>query len=193
MSAPKQSTDFEIWQEYGCDVKARRILMQTYFGRSPIGELTSEHIIKNLLWLDQIADKPIELWLHTPGGEVEDMWALYDAMQSARSDICTVAIGNVSSAGVLILAAGTPGCRYAMPNASLMHHWGHTWLSLEWLSAESRIAWERKEGERWLRAIAGHSGKPYAYWKRQATNKGELWLDAEEMVAHGLVDEIWQN
>jgi ATP-dependent protease ClpP protease subunit len=128
-------------------------------------EVGVDHVIRNLLHLDGTSGD-IELWINTPGGEVVEMWALYDIIQTLNNKVSAVAFGEVASAGCLILAGAT--------------HW----------DAQTRAAWYEREMNRWCSAMGEHTNETKTWWKNK-TKQGELWLDAEEMVTHGIVDEIW--
>lgn len=188
-----KTTDvFSLWQEYGVDLPFRRVMLHAPIGPATEShEIGAEHVIRNLLWLDK-SPGDIELWVDTPGGEVSEAWAIYDVIRQASNPIITVALGNVSSAGALVLAAGT-GTRYAMPNASLMHHFGVGGVVSDYLTAQARAAWEAADMERWLRALARHSAHNYGWWKQRATQRGEVWMDVQGMVEAGVVDEIWRG
>ncbi len=205
MGNDQRGTDvLDKFHEYGVDLKRRRVFMQCPFyphwdtdaERAGVGGW-SDMVIRNLLWLDANGDEPIELWLSTPGGSTDEMWAIYDAMRTARSLIHTVALGNVSSAGCLILAGGT-GTRYAMPNASFMWHGGWQGVDGELRTVQQRVDWYNREMARWIETFArltkvpgcrGHRAR-VAYWESH-THDSELWLDPKGMKRHGIIDEIW--
>ncbi len=207
MSRDTRGTDiFDKLHEYGVDLKRRRIFMQTPFCPAWMGEDAgwSDMVVRNLLWLDGNSKEPIELWLHTPGGYLDEMWAVYDAIRTASSPIITVCLGNVSSAGCLILAAGT-GTRYAMPRSSFMWHGGWESASLSPREMEDRVAYYKRERALWIDTMARHTtprdpqGRKLkthkaraAFWEEQIHDH-ELWRDAEEMIADGIVDEIWEH
>jgi ATP-dependent Clp protease protease subunit len=194
---------FEKYHDYSVDLKRRRVFLYSRVYASWMDEDgfplygETDLVVKNLLWMDTTPGQ-IELWINTPGGVLEEMWAIYDAIRTATNHILTVALGNVSSAGCLLLAAGT-GVRYAMPSASFMWHGGEEcipWTSITEL--EDRAAWARRETDRWVTTMARHTKPPgcrtvakrEAFW-REHTVARELWLDAKQMVQHGIVDEIW--
>jgi ATP-dependent protease ClpP protease subunit len=167
-------------------------------------EIGIEYVSRNLLHLDK-SKGDIELWINNAGGWLHEMWGVIDIIQICENPISTIAYGQVASAACLLLASGT-GTRYALPHASFMWHAGTTDLrdDMHWADARDRMAWEIKEGDRWIDAMARatspldqtgkklrtHKGK-VAYWQDKGRGGGELWLDAKEMVANGIVDEIW--
>jgi len=190
---------------YGIDPRSRRIYLPcAVYSTGEAGPIGTDVVVRNLLLLDR-SKGPIELWINTPGGYLHEMWSVIDVMHTMNNEVCTVALGNVSSAGCLMLAAGT-GTRYALPHASFMWHAGTTDICGEhWPDARDRMKWEIREQERWIdmmgrkttprddkgRAIKTLEGKKSFWEKPWCDGGGELWLDAKEMVQHGVVDEIW--
>lgn len=192
----------EPWHDWGLDLKNRRVFLYSGLGASEKREeVGSDQVVKNLLWLDANSSSKkdvVELWLNTPGGAFEEMWAIYDVIHTMRCPVVTVAVGCVASAGCLLLASGT-GTRYAMPHASFMWHGGFCeGEDLVHWEAQDRAAWESRELDRWTVAMSEHTRPPKTRSRRQRADfwsrwtKGrELWLDARQMVEHGVVDEIW--
>lgn len=141
----------------------------------------AHHVIGSLLLLEKAAPgKPIELWIRTNGGWSEDAFAIIDVMETISSPVTTIAMGSTSSAGAMILAAGTGG-RKALPNAVVMVH--------DNLS-EDKGEYSLGRAER---------ATELAFWKRTAklpsdwfTQKGDFsyFLNAEQAMEFGLVDEI---
>ena len=200
-----QPTVFNFLHDYGCDLRARRIFNHHWMGASEEShEIGIEYISRNLLYLDKSAG-PIELWINNDGGWLHEMWGIIDIINICENPVSTIAYGNVASAACLLLASGT-GTRYALPHASFMWHAGTTDISddMHWADARDRMLWEIREGTRWIdqmaritapvddkgKKIRTHKGK-VSFWDEQGRGGGELWLDAEGMLSHGIVDEIW--
>jgi len=198
-------TVFNYLHDYGCDLRARRVFFHHWMGLSEDShELGVEFVTRNLLHLDK-SDGRIELWINNPGGYLSEMWGVIDILRICNNPVDTIAYGNVSSAACLLLASGT-GARYAMENASFMWHAGTTEIDQEmhWADARDRMRWEERESTRWIETMAkrtkpcNEKGKRIGtrkgkvdFWKRYAEGGGELWLDAEQMIKHGVVDQVW--
>jgi ATP-dependent Clp protease protease subunit len=89
----------------------------------PINDLAANLIVAQLLWLDrENPEKPIQLYINSPGGEIYPGLAIYDAMQMVRAPVSTIAVGWTASLGTLLLAAGKEGQRYALPHATIHMH-----------------------------------------------------------------------
>jgi ATP-dependent protease ClpP protease subunit len=195
-----KSDSFENLQNYACDADARRVFLHSPIGTTVAEEghqIGTEHVVRSLLYLAGRGSEPITLWVNTPGGEIHEMWAIIDVMESISCAVNTVAFGNVSSAGCLIVACGT-GKRYATKHASFMWHAGSTGVGyIQWTEAVDRMAWEIRENERWLEHMARRTRPPgcktldarEAFWKEQTRGR-EFWLEAGGMKKHGIVDEI---
>lgn len=199
-SVTKGGDAFTCWQDYGVDLEQRRVMLHHPISQAEGShEIGTDHVLRSLLWMDK-RRAPVELWISTPGGSIEEMWALYDVIQSMDSPVLTVGFGSVASAGCLLLACGT-GTRYAMPRASLMWHSGSSDTGhVVHQEAQDRAAWEARELARWVDAMAEHTRPPRTrsrrqrrdYWERWTRGR-ELWLDARQMIEHGIVDQLWDD
>ena len=200
MSSDTRGTDiFDKLHEYGVDLKRRRVFLQCGFFPESDTENPgwTDMVARNLLWLDANSKEPLELWINTPGGAVEEMWAIYDVMKQMRSPVMTIALGTVCSAGCLILAGGT-GVRYTHPNASFMWHGGWEGASGVPREVEHRVEFYKADRARWVREMAKSTSKKAgrslkareAFWEEKC-HAHEFWLDAKGMVEYGIVDEIW--
>ncbi len=165
----------------------------------------SDMVVRNLFWLDQ-SPGTIELWLNTPGGSMQEMWAIYDMIQTANNPVITVVMGEVCSAGCIILAGAT-AMRYAMPNAWFMWHGGFEAAALTPGEYQDRAEFYKLERKIWVETMAKHTtprendgtgrkirslkGK-VEFWE-QRTHDRELWFPAWKMIENGIVDEIWSK
>lgn len=165
----------------GLDLRERRIFL---------GDLNKPNdALRALLFLDR-TEGPIELWVNSPGGAIENMFALYDAITTRRNKVTTVGTGSVESAAALILACGDR--RLATENCWLMTHAMRVSGGKDDLFERlDTVKAERRWWKRWAELMARHTKHRAGWWydlhRKQAR---ELWLDAGEMVAHGLVDEV---
>ena len=179
---------------FGIDLSKRRVFLQCGIeAHDDPGKNISEMVIRGLLFLDK-TEGEIELWINTPGGDVDDMFAIYDVIQSCENDVATIGHGQIASAGGLILAAGSKGMRYAMPNALFMAHEFQDGVT-DGGTRLQRIHLEQKElGEqRWAKLMGRASGrkKTAAFWLNKIQNEPEFYLDSKGMKTHGVVDAIW--
>jgi ATP-dependent Clp protease protease subunit len=132
--------------------------------------------------------RDITLYVNSPGGSVTAGLALYDMMQFIPCDVATVAMGFAASMGQLILCAGTPGKRYALPNARIVMHQplggiGGTASDIE-IQAENLLYTKRRLAE----MISHHTGQPLE--RIQEDSDRDRWFTAEQALAYGFVDHI---
>lgn len=149
-------------------------------------------LISQLLYLESVDDtKNITLYINSPGGSVLAGLAIYDTMQHIKCPVTTVVMGHAMSFGALLLAAGTPGKRYALPNARIMIH--QPLIHGGGISGQATdIEIEAKEmayhKQRLTEILAEHSGQKFE--KVKADCERNLYMSAEEAKTYGLIDEI---
>lgn len=178
---------------YGYDPRRRRFVLHGDIGHEDEhGKNAVGHCVNALLHLD---DDPrsgdVNLWISTPGGPSEEMFGLYDVITTRSSRVVTTGFGLVASAGVLLLAAGDR--RRATRNCWLMSHAEAADFQLDdtW-TAQQRLAWQVRCEDRWAHLMHRRTGFRTERWWREL-HKGktrELWLDADQMLEYGIVDEI---
>lgn len=150
-------------------------------------------IIAQLLYLEsEDPDKEINLYINSPGGMVTAGLAVYDTMQYIRAPITTICLGMAMSFGALLLAAGSKGKRYALPNARIMIH--QPLIYGEGLSGQvTDITIESRELEstktRLTEIIAKHTGQPVDKVRQDCERNH--YLSAHEAKEYGIVDEIF--
>ena len=113
--------------ERAYDIYSRLLKDRIIFIGTPIDDTVSNLVIAQLLFLQmENPDKDIDVYINTPGGAVTSGLAVYDTMQFVKSDISTYCVGQATSMGALLLAAGAKGKRFALPHARIMIHqpWG---------------------------------------------------------------------
>ena len=171
------------------DVFSRLMMDRIIFLGVPIDDDVANIIQAQLLFLastDPSAD--ISLYLNTPGGQVSSGLAIYDTMQLVQPDVATIVTGMAASMGSVLLCAGAPGKRSALPHARVLIHQplgGAQGQATEILIAAKEIEKLRTE---LFGIIAQHSGQPYE--KVAADGERDFWMTAQEARDYGMVDEI---
>lgn len=171
-------------EEIDAELLRRRIIQ--------LGSIDGEgsSIASQLFMLDSIDSKtPIWLWINSPGGDMYDMFCIYDMMQMIRAPVNTICMGIAASAASVILAAGSKGGRYITPNSYVMIHQIH----VESISGTgTEVAIEAKESKRMnnrmAEILARHSGQGLAKVKRDIEH--DNYMDAQGALTYGLVDHI---
>jgi ATP-dependent Clp protease protease subunit len=175
--------------ERGYDIYSRLLVDRIVFLGTPVDDMVSNLIIAQLLFL-QMTDpkKDIHLYINSPGGSVTAGLAIYDTMQFLTCDVNTYCIGQAASMGAVLLAAGTKGKRYALPNARIMIHqpWGGAQGTAADISIQAREILRLKDR---LNEILGkHCGKK-ADDIANSTDR-DNFMSADEAKTFGLVDQV---
>ena len=171
------------------DVFSRLMMDRIIFLGVPIDDDVANIVMAQLLFLasgDSHAD--ITLYLNTPGGQVSSGLAIYDTMQIIQPDVATVCTGMAASMGSVLLCAGAPGKRSALPHSRVLIHQplgGAQGQASDILIAAREIEKTRTE---LFRIIAEHSGQPIE--RVAADGDRDFWMTAEEAKAYGMVDEV---
>jgi ATP-dependent Clp protease protease subunit len=175
--------------ERGYDIYSRLLVDRIVFLGTPVDDMVANVIIAQLLFL-QMSDpkKDIHLYINSPGGSVTAGLAIYDTMQFMTCDVNTYCIGQAASMGAVLLAAGTRGKRFALPNARIMIHqpWGGAQGQATDISIQAQEILRLKD--RLNEILAHHCGKT-ADQVAKDTDR-DNFLGAEQARAYGLVDEV---
>ena len=175
--------------EQGYDIYSRLLKDRIIFIGTPINDDVANAIIAQLLFLQmQDPKKDINIYVHSPGGYVTAGLAIYDTIQFMSCDVATYCIGQAASMGAVLLAAGTKGKRYALPNARIMIH-----QPLGGAQGQaSDISIQAKEILRTKRVLneilAHHTGQPFERVEKDTDR--DFFMSAEEAKVYGLIDEV---
>jgi ATP-dependent Clp protease protease subunit len=178
--------------EYATDVYSRLLKERIVFLAVQVDDVSANDVMAQLLYLEsEDPDRDIHLYVNSPGGSFTALTAIYDTMQFIRPDIQTVCMGQAASAAAVLLAAGTHGKRFALPNSRLLIHQPYS----EGGGQGSDIEIQAREILR-MRALletllARHSGRTEDQ-VRSDIERDKI-LTAEEAVEYGLIDEVIQS
>jgi ATP-dependent Clp protease protease subunit len=181
--------------ERAFDIFSLLLRERIIFLGSGIDDHVANLIIAQLLYLErEDPEKDINLYIHSPGGGINAGLAVYDTMQLVRPDIATYAVGMTASFGTLLLCAGAPGKRYAMPNATIHVH--QALLAGGGISGQaSDIEIQAREIIRLnelLRTImAKHTGQTEEKIKTDFDR--DFFMNAEQAKSYGIIDEILER
>lgn len=145
------------------------------------------NIIRDLRNLSD-KDNPINLYITSPGGDVNGLTALVDIIDSLKCKINTYGVGHIASAAVWILAAGT-GTRYIAPNAEVMIHELSAWLRGTTSDVENEARQIKAVQQNLFRLLGKFSKKDSAYWIKQIKEHKNLYLTPDKCIELGLVDQ----
>ena len=154
-----------------------------------IDDASANDVMAQLLTLESLdPDRDISMYINSPGGSFTAMTAIYDTMQYVRPDIQTICLGQAASAAAILLAGGTPGKRFALPNARMLIHQPST----EGGGQGSDIEIQAREILRMRtlmeEIIAKHTGRPVAQVRKDVER--DKILTVEEAKEYGLIDDI---
>jgi ATP-dependent Clp protease protease subunit len=176
--------------ERAYDIYSRLLKDRIIFLGEPIDDHVANTIIAQLLFLQaEDSKEDIKIYINSPGGSVTAALALYDTMQFVKPDIMTVCMGQAASAAAVLLAAGTKGKRYALPNSRIMIH--QLWV--EGIGGQqTEIAIAAKEITRMKtllnEILAKHTGQGIK--KIDADTERDNFMTADDAKKYGLIDKI---
>jgi len=168
--------------ERAYDIYSRLLKDRIIFIGTIIDDPIANTVIAQLLFLQtEDPDKDIHLYVNSPGGIVSSGLAIYDTMQYVKPSIATYCIGQAASMGALLLAAGTKGKRFALPNSRIMLH--QPMGGFHGQATDIEI-----HAREILRMKDTHTGQPYE--KIQADTDRDFFMSGEEAKEYGIVDEV---
>jgi ATP-dependent Clp protease protease subunit len=175
--------------ERAYDIYSRLLKDRVIMLGSGIDDNVANSIVAQLLFLEaEDPDKDISIYINSPGGSITAGMAIYDVMQFIKPDVQTVCIGMAASMGAFLLAAGTKGKRYALPNAEVMIHQplgGAQGQATEIEIAAKRILHLR---EKLNQILAERTGQPLEVISKDTDR--DNFMTAERALEYGLVDQI---
>lgn len=175
--------------ERAYDIYSRLLKDRIIFLGEPVDDHIANLIIAQLLFLDaENSSKDIKFYINTPGGSVTAGMAIYDTMQFIKSDVSTICVGMAASMGAVLLAAGAPGKRFALPNSEIMIH--QVMGGFEGQATDIKIRSEHilKIKERLNKILAQHTGKDIKTVENDTER--DHYLNPIEAKAYGLIDKI---
>lgn len=175
--------------ERSYDIYSRLLNDRIVFLADEVNDVTASLVVAQLLYLEaQDPDKDISLYINSPGGSITSGMAIYDTMQYIKCDISTICIGMAASMGAFLLAAGTKGKRFALPNSEIMIHQPSGGTKGQ--ATDIKIHAERiiKIRENLNKILADVTGKPYEVIA--ADTERDNFMSAQEAAQYGLIDKV---
>ena len=175
--------------ERNYDIYSRLLKDRIIFLGEEVNETTASLVVAQLLFLEsEDAGKDIQLYINSPGGSVTAGMAIYDTMQYIKCDVSTICIGMAASMGAFLLAGGTKGKRFALPNAEIMIH--QPLGGAKGQATEIQIAAEHilKTRKKLNDILAENTGKPFE--QIAADTERDNYMTADEALAYGLIDGV---
>ena len=159
------------------------------FVRGEFNQEMADVVVAQLLYLESAdSEADINMYINSPGGEVSNMYSIYDTMQYVRNDIVTIGMGTVASAGSFILAAGSKGKRYALPNVSIMLHELSSGMDGKYHDMKNRFEHTSRLHDRMAKHYVEFTGQKLNKIKKDMET--DYYFSAIEAKEYGLIDEI---
>lgn len=176
--------------ERAFDIYSRLLKERIIFMGTPIDDNVSNLIMAQLLHLEgEDPEKDIALYINSPGGVMTSLMAIYDTMHFIKPDVATYCMGQAASAAAVLLAAGTPGKRFALPHARVMIHQPHIG-GLEGQASDIEIHAREimRVREEMNQLLASHTGQDLERIKKDTDR--DFWMTAPEAKKYGVVDAV---
>lgn len=175
--------------ERSYDIYSRLLKDRIILLSGPIDDTVANSIVAQLLFLEsEDPDKDIHLYINSPGGVVTAGMAIYDTMQYIKPDVSTICVGSAASMGSLLLTAGAPGKRYALPHSRIMIHQPLGGVQGQASEIEIHAREILRLREELNGVLAHHTGQPIEIIA-QDTDR-DNFMSAEAAKTYGLIDEV---
>ena len=173
------------------DIYSRLLSDRIIFLGEDVNDATASLLTAQLLFLEeQDPDKDIKLYINSPGGSVTAGFAIFDTMNYIKCDVSTICIGLAASFGAFLLAAGTKGKRFALPNAEIMIHQPAVSGSIKGSASDIKIMSDhmQKNKQRLNQFLSKNTGRTIEEIERDTER--DHFMTAEEAKAYGLIDTV---
>jgi ATP-dependent Clp protease protease subunit len=175
--------------ERAYDIYSRLLANRIVFLGTQIDDTSANLVIAQLLHLEsESTSKDISLYVNSPGGDMNALFGIHDTMQYVAPDVATICVGQAASAAAVLLAAGAPGKRYALPNARVLIHQPHGGAQGQSTDLELQIAEVVEMRRRMIDILARATNQTEA--RITADIDRDYIVRGEDAVRYGLVDHI---
>ena len=175
--------------ERAYDIYSLLLRERIIFLGTPIDDQIANVIVAQLLYLDrEDPDRDIQLYVNSPGGVITAGLAIYDTMQLIKADVSTICVGMSASMGTVLLAAGAPSKRFALPHATIHMHQALGGARGQASDIEIAAREILRNNETIRTILARHTGQPLD--RIAADTDRDFYLDAEQAMEYGLVDSV---
>lgn len=178
--------------ERSYDIYSRLLKERIIFLSDEVNDVTASLVIAQLLFLDaEDPGKDIYIYINSPGGSVTAGMGIYDTMQYIKSDVSTICVGMAASMGAFLLAAGTKGKRFALPNSTVMIHQPLGGVQGQASDIKIHTEYLLNVKAKLNKILSERTGKPLEVIEKDTDR--DNFLSAEEAKEYGLIDEVMVN
>jgi len=178
--------------ERAYDIYSRLLKERVVFLVGPVNDATANLIVAQMLFLEsENPDKDIHFYINSPGGSVSAGMAIFDTMQFIKPDVSTLCVGMAASMGAFLLAAGTRGKRFALPNSTIMIHQPSGGFQGQVSDIERHAQYVIDLKHRFINLMAKFTNRTAEQVERDHDRDNFLWADAAQ--EYGIIDKVLQN
>ncbi|MGI9032706.1 MAG: ATP-dependent Clp endopeptidase proteolytic subunit ClpP [Acidimicrobiales bacterium] len=175
--------------ERAFDIYSKLLKERIIFLGTPIDDTVANLVMAQLLHLEaEDAEKDINLYINSPGGEITGLFAIYDTMQFIKPEIATYCMGQAASAAAVLLAAGTKGKRHSLPHARILIHQPYGGAAGQAADIEIQAKEITRMRELLERVLAHHTGQTMERVSKDTDR--DFIMSADEAKEYGLIDEV---
>ena len=176
--------------ERSYDIFSRLLKERIIFLGDQVTDASAELIVAQMLFLEgEDPDKDIQFYINSPGGSVSAGMAIYDTMNFVKCDVSTICVGMAASMGAFLLAGGTKGKRFAMPNSEILIHQPLGGTEGQASDIAIQAAHMARIKENLNRILAQNTGRTYEELVRDTDR--DNWMTAQQALEYGLIDNIY--
>ena len=178
--------------ERSYDIYSRLLKDRIIFLGEEVNDVTASLVVAQILFLEsEDPTKDINLYINSPGGSVVAGMAIYDTMQYVKCDVSTICMGMAASMGAFLLAGGTKGKRYALPNAEIMIHQPSG--GAQGQASDIKIVAEQilKTKQKLNKILAENTNQPIEVIERDTER--DNYMSAEEALSYGIIDKVIEH
>jgi ATP-dependent Clp protease protease subunit len=178
--------------ERAYDIYSRLLKERVIFLVGPVDDNTANLVIAQMLFLEsENPDKDINFYINSPGGSVPAGMAIYDTMQFIKCDVSTLCVGMAASMGAFLLAAGTKGKRFALPNSTVMIHQPSGGFQGQVSDIERHAQYAIDIKHRFIALMVKMTGRTSE--QVELDHDRDRFLTSEQAVSYGIVDKVLQS
>ena len=178
--------------ERSFDIYSRLLKDRIIMLGDEVNDITASLVVAQMLFLEaDDPDKDIQLYINSPGGSITSGFAIYDTMQYVKPDVQTICIGMAASMGAFLLAAGTKGKRYALPNSEILIHQPLGGIRGQATDIKIHTEWLIRIKEKLNRILSEKTGQPLEKIERDVER--DFFMSADEAKAYGIIDEVMER
>lgn len=178
--------------ERSYDIFSRLLKDRIIFLGEQVNDVTASLVIAQMLYLEhEDPEKDIKLYINSPGGSITAGLAIYDTMQYVKCDVSTMCVGLAASMGSFLLAAGTKGKRFSLPNSQIMIHQPLGGIQGQATDIKIHTEWLLKMKDNLNKALSENTGQPLKKIKQDVER--DYFMSADEAKEYGLVDKVMKK